>query len=83
MFSGSSRPLYRNAASGNRINYEAAVAGGLQLIPAGSALDVLADDYGRMLADGMLLDADEPFEHLLEQCSDMEARANAPGDTDD
>ena len=56
-------------AAGNRIDYEVAVGGGLQLIPAGSALDVPADDYGRMLADGMLLDADVPFEHLLEQCS--------------
>ena len=70
-------------AAGNRIDYEVAVAGRLQLIPAGSALDVLADDYGKMLADGMLLDADEPFERLLEQCSDIEARANAQGDADD
>ena len=70
-------------AAGNRINYEVAVAGGLQLIPVGSSLDVLADDYARMLADGMLLDADEPFEHLLEQCSDIEARANVLGGTDD
>ena len=70
-------------AAGNRIDYEVAVAGGLQLIPAGSALDVLADDYGKMLADGMLLDTDEPFEHLLEQCADIEARANAPGDEND
>ena len=67
-------------AAGNRIDYEVAVGGGLQLIPAGSALDVLADDYGRMLADGMLLDADLSFEHLLEQCSGIEARANALGD---
>ena len=65
-------------AAGNRIDYEGAVAGGLQLVPAGPALNVLAEDYGRMLADGMLLDADEPFERLLEQCSGIEARANAP-----
>ena len=71
------------AADGNRIDYQAAVGGGLQLVPAGSALDVLADDYGRMLADGMLLDADEPFERLLEHCSGIEARANALRDEDD
>ncbi len=70
-------------AAGNRIDYDVAVAGGLQLIPAGPALDVLADDYGRMLADGMLPDTDEPFEHLLEQCSEIEARANAPRDEND
>ena len=70
-------------AAGNRIDYQAAVAGDLQLIPTGSTLDVLADDYGRMLADGMLLDADEPFERLLEHCSGIEARANGLRDEDD
>ena len=70
-------------AAGIRIDYQAAVGGGLQLVPAGSALDVLADDYGRMLADGMLLDADEPFERLMEHCSGIEARANALGDEND
>ena len=40
-------------AAGDRIDYEAAVSGGLQLVPTGSALEVLADDYARMVADGM------------------------------
>ena len=55
----------------------------MQLIPSGPALNVLADDYGRMLADGMLLDVDEPFERLMERCAGIEARANAREDQGD
>ena len=65
-----------NDANGKRIDYEAAVSGGLQLVPAGNAHAVLANDYARMLADGMLLDADEPFDELMERCAAIEARAN-------
>ena len=70
-------------AAGNDIDYRGAVRGGLQLIPSGPALGVLADDYGRMLAGGMLLDVDEPFECLMEHCAGIEARANAGGDQGD
>ena len=68
----------KNDARGQRIDYEAAVAGGLQLIPSGAAHAVLVDDYGRMQADGMLLDEGEPFDALMERCAAIEARANAP-----
>ena len=67
-------------AAGDRIDYEAAVSGGLQLVPTGSALEVLADDYGRMVADGMLLGTDESFERLIGRCAAIEARANRPED---
>ena len=70
-------------AGGNEIDYHGAVGGGLQLIPSGPALDLLADDYGRMLADGMLLDVDEPFERLMAHCAGIEARANAREDQGD
>ena len=69
-------------ATGHRINYEAAVCGGLQLVPAGPAYDVLADDYDRMLGDGMLLGDDEPFEQLIERCTGIETRANGLPDKD-
>ena len=72
--SGSDR--YRLFALASRSDYEAAVSGGLQLIPTGSALSELADDYARMLADRMLLDEDEPFDALMERCADIEIRAN-------
>ena len=63
-------------AGGERIDYEAAVSGGLQLVPSGAAHAVLADDYARMLADGMLLDVNESFDVLMERCAVIEARAN-------
>ena len=66
-----------NDATGTRIDYEAAVSGDLQLVPAGAAHAVLADDYARMLADGMLLDDSAPFDALMERCAAIEARANA------
>ena len=55
-----------NDAHGNRIDYAAAVSGGLQLVPSGAAHAVLADDYAGMLADGMLHDENEPFAALME-----------------
>ena len=65
-----------NDAHGDRIDYEAAVSGGLQLVPSGAAHTVLAGDHAKMLADGMLLDVSEPFEALMERCAAIEARAN-------
>ena len=67
-------------AAGEQIDYHAAVSGGLRLVPTGSAPEVLADDYGRMAADGMLLVTDEAFERLIGQCAGIEARANRPED---
>ena len=60
----------------SRIDYGATDSVGLQLVPAGPARDGLADDYNRMLADGMLLDDGEPFEQIIEPCAWIEARAN-------
>ena len=58
------------------IDYEAAVSGGLQLTPDGQAYGALADDYNRMLGDGMLFDDEEPFSDLMERCADIQKRAN-------
>ena len=63
-------------ASGCWIDYEAAVAGGLQLVPHGLAYEALADDYARMLRDGMLLDDEEQFADLMERVGEIEGRAN-------
>ncbi len=68
----------KNDARGVRIDYEAVVSGHLQLVPSGAAHKVLADDYAKMLADGMLLDESEPFDVLMERCAQIETRANAP-----
>lgn len=64
-----------NDASGAKIDYGAAVAGGLCLVPEGRAGSALARDYEAMIKDGLLLD-DEPFEQLMEKCRSMQERAN-------
>ena len=65
-----------NDVHDRRIDYARAVSGQLQLVPDGNTLAVLADDYARMLADGMLLDESETFAVLMERCAALEERAN-------
>jgi hypothetical protein len=62
---------------GVRIDYAAAVAGKLTLVPKGEALKRLEADYKKMADDGILLDDAEPFADLLECCAELEKRANA------
>ncbi len=63
-------------AAGTWIDYMAAVSGNLQLVPEGAFGKGLAEDYGRMLTDGMLLDDGESFEHLMHRCGELQARVN-------
>lgn len=62
-------------ASGDWIDYLAAVRGGLELVPAGSTYDALAEDYERMLDDGMLFDG-ESFDEVMSGCAAIEDKAN-------
>lgn len=62
--------------NGTPIDYTAAVAGRLSLVPAGTALRALADDYARMVEDGLLQDDAESFDALMEKCARIEAKAN-------
>jgi hypothetical protein len=48
-----------------RLDYHAAVSGGLTLVPEGAARDALAEDYARMVEDGLLLDEAEIFDVLM------------------
>ena len=66
-------------ASGNRVDYGAAVTGGLRLVPEGDALSALAGDYARMIEDGWLFDEAEPFGVLMDACQAIEDRANGRG----
>ena len=66
-----------NDVNRRRIDYHAAVSGKLRLVPSGAAQQALADDYGRMLSIGMLLDEDESFDTLMQRCALIEQRANA------
>ncbi len=63
-------------ASGDWVDYQAAVAGGLRLVPAGDALLALAEDYARMVEDRWLLDDAESFDVLMDACQAIEDRAN-------
>ena len=65
-----------NDSGGTRIDYEAAVSGGLRLVPSGAAREVLADDYASMVATGMLLEEGEPFDTVMERCAVIETTAN-------
>ena len=64
------------ARAGLRIDYQTAVSGELQLAPDGPALAALADDYNKILADGMLLDDEAPFEVIMAHCAEIQSRAN-------
>lgn len=52
------------------------MSGALELVPHGPAYEALADDYRRMLSDGMLLDDEEQFDELMGRCAEIEMRAN-------
>ena len=64
-------------AAGGVIDYFPAVAGGLQIVPEGSARDALAADYANMLADKSWLATRVPFDELMQACAEVAARANA------
>jgi hypothetical protein len=62
-------------ADDHPIDYDAAVAGSLRLVPEGGALELLAEDYRKMVDDGLLLDEAEPFDVLIERCREVERTA--------
>ena len=63
-------------AEGSWIDYVAAVSGDLQLVPEGSFYEALANDYARMVNDGMLLSDEETFTALMDRCANIQDRAN-------
>lgn len=64
-------------SEGASIDYQAAVSGGLHLAPTGDAHRALAEDYQRMVEDGLLLDDAEPFDALLQRCQALADKVNA------
>ena len=62
--------------AGIPVDYEAAVSGGLRLVPDGKALDALAEDYNNMARGGLLLDNPDQFEDIMDRCREIEKRAN-------
>ncbi|WP_019919132.1 nucleotidyl transferase AbiEii/AbiGii toxin family protein [Methyloversatilis discipulorum] len=63
-------------ATGNKIDYFAAVRGQLQLIPAGESLVALEKDYAAMLEDGLLPLNQLSFADIIEQCRIIQDEAN-------
>jgi hypothetical protein len=64
---------------GEPIDYHAAVAGGLQLVPDDGALVTLAFDYQHMVDDGLFLDDADSFDVLLQRCRIIQKKVNATG----
>lgn len=64
-------------AGGVSIDYVVAVGGSLQLVPEGDRLTLLAADYERMVADGLLFSTPPPFSALIDRSRDIQARVNA------
>ena len=59
-------------ADGEPIDYHAAITGNLQLVPEGEARDALAEDYSRMVADGLLMDEAQSFYDLMTICEEVQ-----------
>jgi hypothetical protein len=64
------------SSQGESVDYHAAVAGGLRLVPDHDALILLQADYRQMVDDGLFLDEAESFELLLDRCRVIENKAN-------
>lgn len=56
-------------ATGNRIDYLAAVRDGLILVPSGNAYDALRDDYQRMVEERLFIGEAGSFEEMMTNCA--------------
>lgn len=68
-------------AAGNTVDYFAAVAGSLHVVPEGAAREALAADYASMLEDQVMVGDALPFEDLMQACAEFAARANRASTT--
>lgn len=64
-------------ADGERIDYDAAIDGGLRLVPPDDGRRALEDDYRRMVDAGLLEDAAPSFDEIMERCAAIQDRANS------
>ncbi|MGN6808967.1 MAG: hypothetical protein ACTHJZ_23930 [Trinickia sp.] len=60
----------------NRRTHANAAQGQLRLVPEGDARKALADDYGAMLDDAILLGDPATFDQLMQVCADLEGKVN-------
>jgi predicted nucleotidyltransferase component of viral defense system len=65
-------------SDGKPISYDAAVGGGLALVPKDKKTrQSLANDYAKMIEDGLFPGDPESFEWIIDRCSGIEKKANA------
>lgn len=60
------------------VDYHAAVAGSLRLVPEGKALDDLRVEYEQMVAGGLLHASEGDFDSVMAGCAEIERLANTP-----
>jgi hypothetical protein len=65
------------AADGSVIDYQKAVNGSLVLVPQGSALAALREDYQAIMQEGLLLEDAEEFDSLIARCQEIQTIVNA------
>lgn len=63
-------------ANGQAIDYTAAIAGNLKIVPTGDAKAALAEDYEAMLVDEVMTGDALSFQGLMEACTELETRMN-------
>jgi hypothetical protein len=62
--------------SGASIDYAECLRGRLRLVPTGTTYEALAEDYAKMVEDGILLQNAQDFQTLMAECAKMEQRIN-------
>ncbi|MBY3102237.1 nucleotidyl transferase AbiEii/AbiGii toxin family protein [Rhizobium laguerreae] len=63
--------------SGNFVDYTTAVAGNIRIIPEGTALQKLRDDYVMMQESQIVREGAPAFDEILESCAAMEKALNS------
>ena len=66
-------------AAGAVIDYSSAIDGHLQIVPGGEARKALAADYAAMVADEVMVGDALSFDHLMQACSEVQAKVNEYG----
>jgi hypothetical protein len=62
--------------AGNRIDYLAAVRGGITLVPTGNAYDTLRADYQRMDEERLFVEETQSFEETMAHCARIQEQLN-------
>lgn len=60
----------------NPIDYQAAVADEIQIVPAGPPLEALEKDYAAMLEDGLLSTRQPSFREIISTCTELQSSIN-------